>query len=663
MKPLGTIQARYTAVCVLFMLLLSAITVAGIHYFVTPKLKRSGEQLVMNEVSEIAKQIGEQLKQVEAQSRSITQSVALLDSAAIDPLLPGLIDQYGDATVFGGGVWPLPHKRDAARDKASTFYHRDASGKLILNTYWNSPESLKYYEQPWFQNGIKAPKGQCAWANAYKDDASQQPRTNCAMAIYKDGAVYGVSTIDVTLGFFNRLVADKEAAIQGEIMIVEPDGKILSNSTHLKDEIVLKNVAALAGQSPFVAEIQRQLPRLAGGGVLQSSFEGNGEAQSFFLQPIAGTPWLLATALPTRLLTAQGDEVLGTLSLVQIPLVLLLLAIRQLMRRLAQLKANIDALSTGDADLTVRMEVKGGDEVDAIAKSVNCFMSYLQSMIADVSSASSLFAKELEQLKGQALQIHRVLTEHASETEQVVAAVAAMHGSADHVARNSAETAAFTKQANDKALRSKEVVASASASVEALVDEVDAAANKAQGMQADTADIHDVLKEIGALAEQTNLLALNAAIEAARAGEQGRGFAVVADEVRVLAGRTQTSTAEIGKVLDKLAHGVGQVVGAMEQAKARCQTAADTTAKVNVGLDEMADSVDRIHDLSSQIAGAAAQQRGASEEISQNMASIRGMVERLLHSSHATDLSATALVESNGKLMSLVRRFKVGAAA
>jgi methyl-accepting chemotaxis protein len=663
-KGLHTIQARYTAVFVLFMLGLSVLTVLGIRSFVEPKLQRSGERLVAQQVGEIAKQIVETLSQVQAQSRSITQTVASIDSAAIDPLLPGLIDQYGNATVFGGGIWPLPGKRDPARDKASTFYHRDAAGKLILNSYWNSPASLKYYEQPWFRNGSQMARGQCAWAKAYKDDASQQPRTNCAMPIYKGNELYGVSTIDVTLGFFNRLVADKEQAIAGEILIVEPDGKILSNNSHLPGEIVLKNVADLAGRSPFAAQIQAELPKLGQQTLLTAQYRGNGEAQTFFLQPISGTPWLLAASLPTRLLTAQSDDVLKTLSLVQIPLALVLLgllvlAIRHLTRRLAVLRANIDALSAGDADLTVRVAEQGKDEVDEIARSVNRFMSSLQAMVADVGSASRLFATELERLKQQARGTHGVLTDHAKETEQMAAALVAMSATADSVANNASATAAFTRQANTKAAAAKTVVAEAIASVEALVEEVEAAAHKVQAMQANTAEITGVLQVIGGLAEQTNLLALNAAIEAARAGEAGRGFAVVADEVRVLAARTQTSTAEIATVLAKLTRGVKEVVGAMDETKARCRAAAEETARVNQGIDEMAGAVGHIDALSGDIAGAAEQQRGATGEIRHTMGAISGMVEHLLESSRQTGDSASALVESNGRLVALVQRFKV----
>ena len=664
MSSLKTIQARYTLIFIAFIAVIFVLTEEGIRHFITPKLKASEEQLVLGKVNKIAETILFELAKVEAQSRSITQTIPLLDSDTIDSVVPGLVDQYGDPKVFGGGIWPLAQKR-SERDKHSTFFHRDASGRMTVNTYWNSDAAPNYYEQPWHRAGQQAPRGQCVWAAAYKDDASAQPRTNCAMAINKDGVLFGVSTIDVTLGFFNKLVAEKEKEIQGEVMIVEPDGKILSNQSSIGGEIVLKNVAELAGQSLFVSEIRDGLGKIGNDALFKHQFQAeDGDDWTFYLQPIEGTPWLLAAALPTHLLTENSAGVLKTLATLQIPLVILLLAamlfsIRQLMQRLHVLRGNIDSLSAGDADLTRRIALKGEDEMDAVGSSVNRFIAYLQTMIADVTQASAVIAEELAQLQQQSRHTNEVLTRHASETDQAVTAITEMSSTADTVAQSATETASFTRDANDKAEQSRVVVAEASTSVLALVDEVESATARVQEMQQDAQRINDVLGVIGGIAGQTNLLALNAAIEAARAGEQGRGFAVVADEVRALAGRTQQSTSEINEMLSKLQNGVSSAVQAMEKTKASCQATADKTARVNVGLDDMASSVGRIHDLSAQIATAAEEQSAVTEEINQNMVAIRHMVDDLVSSGQQADKSTDALLASNRRLVELVNRFKV----
>ncbi|ATD37562.1 methyl-accepting chemotaxis protein [Aeromonas salmonicida] len=599
----------------------------------------------------------------QGQSRSITQLVAQLPSEQIDALLPALIDQYGNAMVFGGGIWPLPDQREAGRAKFSTFFHRDAANKLIPNTYWNSAEAPNYFEQPWHKAGQQAPQGMCVWAAAYKDGASQQPRTNCAMGIYRNGALFGVSTIDVTLGFFNDLVARKEQEIGGQVMIIEADGKILSKNARLNGDVVLGNLSAHADY-PFAGAIASLIGQSRGTGLLRTTFQDQGQEQTLLLQAIEGTPWLLATALPTSTLTQDSQDVLTTLAAIQLPLVgllfvLMLLAITQLGSRLQTLKQNIDALSTGDADLTARIQVKGNDELDHIALSVNRFIAYLQQMMVQVTDATDLITRELAQLDQQTGQARRILGEHAAETDQVVTALTELSSTADSVAQHASDSASFTEAANGQAANSRKVVGSASASVVALIDDVDLAAAKVLEMQEDAKQIGSVLGVIGGIAAQTNLLALNAAIEAARAGEQGRGFAVVADEVRALAARTQKSTAEVGSMLSRLTQGVADAVVAMEQTKRSCQAAADTTGQVTGGLDSMADSVVQIHDLSSQIATAAEEQSRVTEEINRNMVSIRDMLNLLVENGRNTEQSAESLLSSNRQLLALVRRFKV----
>jgi methyl-accepting chemotaxis protein len=483
------------------------------------------------------------------------------------------------------------------------------------------------------------------------------------MAIQRDGAAYGVATIDVTLGFFNELVASKEKDIGGQMLIVEGDGKIISNSSRISGPVVLKNISELTGTSAFAAQVSKALAQ-RNQALQRSEFDNGGVASTFYMRPIEGTPWFLATALPTSLITAQRDDVLGTLALLQIPMVLLLVllavyAIRQLVQRMTTLKSNIDALSAGDADLTRRITIRAEDELGAIGHSVNRFIVYLQNMIGEVTQATGAMSSGLEQLQQTSVQTNQILLRHASETDQTVTAITEMSSTADTVAQNAAETAAFTQRANEHADRSRVVVGEASNSVSALIGEVSSATQSVENMRQDAARITETLGVIGAIAGQTNLLALNAAIEAARAGEQGRGFAVVADEVRALAARTQASTSQINEMLVRLTTGVSTSVAAMENTQASCQSAADATARVNTGLDEMAGSVSHINNLSTQIATAAEQQSAVTEEINRSMVHIRHMVEELVQSGHATEANTQSLLDANGRVIALMSRFKV----
>jgi len=662
---LKTIQARYTATFAGFIVLIAALTAVGINAWVEPGLTALDERQLVAEAANIGNVIKGELARVEAQQRVITETVPQLDSDSIDRLLPALVNQYGEAKVFGGGIWPLPDKRTPGRAKHSTFYHRDASGKLVVNTHWNSPESKNYFEQSWYLGGLKAAPGRCNWATAYRDEASPEPRTNCAMAISKGGVAYGVSTIDVTLGFFNHLVAQTEAEIDAQLMIVEKDGTILSNQPEIPGNQVLSNLSALAAQYPFAAALQTALTAPATGGLARVAYTGaQGQAYTLFLQPIEGTPWSMAVAQKTRVLTAQSSKVLTTLAALQLPmmvflLLLMIFALRQVLKRLAVLRGNIDLLSAGDADLTRRVIIRADDEVGAVGNSVNRFIGYLQQMIVEVSASSTLIGGNIEQMRAHSLSTNRMLQRHAGETDQAVTAVTQMSSTAEDVARNAAQTASMTHTANENARQSKIVVEDATRSVRDLIAEVELATTQVQAMEADAGRINSVLAVIGEIAGQTNLLALNAAIEAARAGEQGRGFAVVADEVRALAGRTQASTAEINEMLARLQQGVSAAVNAMQKTKLSCQATAQKTSKVNVGLDGMADSVVGINDLSTQIATAAEEQSAVTEEINRNMVAVQSIVAELVAGGVQNERSAAALADSNARLIAVVRRFKV----
>ena len=234
-----------------------------------------------------------------------------------------------------------------------------------------------------------------------------------------------------------------------------------------------------------------------------------------------------------------------------------------------------------------------------------------------------------------------------------------MSSTADSVAQSAAQSATFTQRSADEAHKSKTVVEGAVHGVADLVNEVEAMALNIQTMNEDTNKISSVLSVIGEIADQTNLLALNAAIEAARAGEQGRGFAVVADEVRTLAARTQQSTSEINEMLTRLRSGADTVVKAMDATKLSCQQTADTTASVNDSLDSMTNSVMQINDLGIQIATAAEEQSSVTEEINRNMTAIQSMVNKLTENGDKTMDSTRDLARSNEQLMSIVSQFKL----
>ena len=323
------------------------------------------------------------------------------------------------------------------------------------------------------------------------------------------------------------------------------------------------------------------------------------------------------------------------------------------------LKSAVLDLSQGNGDLTQRLEVNSNDDLGQISQGFNQFVENLQQMMLQISNASESISSSLVQLGQTAKENESKLLTHSSETEQVVTAITEMSEGARTVAENVHQSNRITEAASGEAQSSLDIVNNAVSTVSALVTEVDDMANRIVSMKQDANRISDVLTVIGEISEQTNLLALNAAIEAARAGEQGRGFAVVADEVRALAARTQNSTTEISDMLSQLLDGTESVVRAMEATKDQCQSTAEKTSEVSESLGMMTVSVKEIDDVSTQISAATEEQSTVAEELSRNMLSIREIVESLVSSGQQTVSATESLSESNHELERLVANFKL----
>ncbi|NIF30684.1 HAMP domain-containing protein [Enterobacter sp. Cy-643] len=596
---LKTTQSRFiTSLCLFFMLLI-AVTSLVIHFFVTPQLKRNETQLIRFEVDNVAVNITEQMNRVQAQMRSITQSVSAMQSDDINKLLPTLVDQYQDVNVFGGGIWPLPEKREAGRNKFSTFFARNGSNKLEENTYWNSDAAPNYYEQVWYKAGLASPAGQCAWANAYQDDASPQPRTNCAMAITKEGQPWGVATIDVTLGFFNQLAKQMSEAVKGQVLIIEADGKVVGNADQIGKTAGLKNLSELSGSLPMAKAVQAMLPGFNASQSGENEYDNDGTSHTVILQTVKGSPWILAVDLPTALLTKQTDAILLRLGMVQIPMAIVLLGIlvlfvRNMMRRLGDLNRNISRLSAGGADLTQRLEPTSSPEFNAIIDSFNGVISYLQTMLRQVGDSARAISSASHQIATGNQDLSARTEDQASSIEQTAASMEELTSTVRQNADNAAHANELAREASSVAVKGGEVVKQVVSTMNAI--------------QTSSGKVVDIISVIDSIAFQTNILALNAAVEAARAGEQGRGFAVVASEVRSLAQRSAQSAREIkaliensvsnvnlgtelvnqaGSTMEELTQGVRNVTTLMAEIMSSSREQSTGIEQVNLAINQL----------------------------------------------------------------------------
>ncbi|MBS4639199.1 methyl-accepting chemotaxis protein [Aeromonas media] len=400
------------------------------------------------------------------------------------------------------------------------------------------------------------------------------------------------------------------------------------------------------------------------GQVLYSS-KPQGETESRPNQlDIRGSSWTLTGYIDLDYIRAMtqalnGKITLALLGVAALVLVISMVALNLAYRPILSLRDLVQELSRGSGDLTRRLTVTSTDDLGQISAGINRFIERLQEMMGEVRQASGQLNEGISGLARQTGSAQGLLAEHVRETEQVVTAINEMSRTAVSVSESAASTAQLTGQSQQLASQSRRVVDQAMASVTALVTEVEATAHSITAMQQDVQQIGSILGVIGGIAEQTNLLALNAAIEAARAGEQGRGFAVVADEVRSLAGRTQKSTAEIQTMLTRLQRGTQTVVAAMGNTRQSCQDAAENTSKVNVSLDLMAGEVVEINDLISHIATAAEQQSAVAEEINRNMSAIAEVITQLKGNGERTVESSTSMQHTYDRLREIVGHFRL----
>ncbi|ENM5786953.1 cache domain-containing protein [Vibrio metoecus] len=321
--------------------------------------------------------------------------------------------------------------------------------------------------------------------------------------------------------------------------------------------------------------------------------------------------------------------------------------------------SSLQDVAAGGGDLSARLKVESQDEIGDVAKAFNAFMDKLHPMIEQLSCSAISVEQAAQDLDKQTSAASQKMSHHCLETEKVVAAVTEMSATAREVAGNTQATAQAIESANVQIVSAQTEVNLAIDGIGELVNEVNQTSEAIVHLSQQAAKITQVLKVIGDIADQTNLLALNAAIEAARAGEQGRGFAVVADEVRSLASRTQNSTKEIGDMLNALHQGVNKAVSSMSLSQERGEKTALESVQIKESLAGISQAVHLIHDMGIQTASAAEQQSAVAEEINQNLVAIQHIVTQLNDNLNSSQAISSRLAEAGQEMGSLVGHFKL----
>ncbi|MGR6501155.1 methyl-accepting chemotaxis protein [Shewanella sp. Koi 1] len=424
-------------------------------------------------------------------------------------------------------------------------------------------------------------------------------------------------------------------------------------------------------------------------GLLDAAKRGDGNFSYYYQKPntneqiekisyvmmVPGTDWMLGTGAYIDDIEAVVEDyrqtvteqmadksfmiLLIALVLTGITAFIIMVAAHRMVVPIKNMADSLNDIAKGEGDLTKRLSVKGEDEIAQLGQAFNLFVDKLQTIIGDVANATAKVKSAANAIHDQTKVMSSQLLSHNNETDQVVTAITEMSSTASEVAQNTTQVAEATQAATGDVANAQRCVDASLEEIAGLMAQINNAAGSIKSLSEQSQKINSVLSVIGGIAEQTNLLALNAAIEAARAGEQGRGFAVVADEVRNLASRTQASTLEINEMLSELHKLVALAVKTMDESQQSCVRSVDSSRAISESLGSVTSAVTAINDMSTQIATAATEQSSVTEEINRNVYAIQEIVNELLHSSEDAAKVSQTVSQEGINLGKLVGQFKI----
>ncbi|NWB21833.1 cache domain-containing protein [Pseudomonas sp. D4002] len=360
-----------------------------------------------------------------------------------------------------------------------------------------------------------------------------------------------------------------------------------------------------------------------------------------------------------RINTLATGIVIADLVLLLLIAVIAVILGNSIIKPVLVIQSNLDDIAAGEGDLTRRLPVTSKDELGALADSFNQFVEKIHGVVRQIVEVTRDLAEHSKEMAAQAQQTELVMDRQKLETDQVATAVHEMSAASHEIARSAQSAATAAKETDEVGTAAREVVNGGIGSIHSLIEDVKVTSISLDRLQHDAQSIVGVLDVIRSIAEQTNLLALNAAIEAARAGEAGRGFAVVADEVRALASRTQNSTQEIQGMINRLQSGTSAAVKAMVSSSEKGKISGDQANEAGDSLDAMAQLVSTINGMSAQIATAAEEQTAVAEEINQSMTSIALAAETVAQETQKSAATARSVAGLGSRLDALVKQFRI----
>ena len=541
--------------------------------------------------------------------------------------------------------------QDVLKNSFNMVYLARADGSFSIRPQQDMPAGYDARQRDWYQR-VQA-RNDSVLTEPYINAATQEMIMAVAAPVSRSGELLGAVGAGLPIDTLVQIIGSIDLQGKGYAYLVNGAGKIL---VHPRSELINRRLDELDPRQPL--KVSRDL----------QVHEEDGRTRIDTFVPVAGLPgadWYVGLSVDRDLAYARLDDFSHSAlvaMLVAVLLVMLALGalLRLLLKPLLHMTAAMQGIAAGDGDLTQRLPATGRDELALLAQAFNRFVERMQGTLGQVASGSVGVDEGARSVVEASQSTLRQSGELVQRSDSVAAAIEQLGAAAEEIAGNAASVSRQSAEARNQAEQGQRILGEGSAALDALAAQVDSARVSMEQLGGQTDAIGRILDVIHGIAQQTNLLALNAAIEAARAGEAGRGFAVVADEVRQLAHRSQGSAREIHEMIESLQAGARESVAAMIASHSHGERSVEVIAQACIGIDAVIRRLVDIDAMNQSMAAATGQQRAVVEAISREVAEISLLNQQVQGSQQQALQVCERLDGRSGELRRLVGSFRIG---